>query len=125
MGNGTNEDLATIQTLEGFLDDLRATTGVSREFLEAARPIVCRLFTDVRREDRPGLARRIRETVSRHALVECEVRRAAALLEARPDGGDGPDRAVATPPPVPECSMAVSVYLRAHGGFGPSEPSLA
>ena len=80
MANDTNPTSGKTDQLDEFLEDLKTTTGVSSEFLEAARPIVSRLFTDIDADQRPELEIEVRRTVSRHARMELRMGQLEDLL---------------------------------------------
>lgn len=59
-----------------FLDELAKETGVSREFLEEARPAINILFSEVPEEQRESCLVTVRDIVENQASAEQNIRRA-------------------------------------------------
>lgn len=121
MANDTNPTSCAATQLEDFLEDLRATTGVSPEFLEAARPIVSRLFTDIDADQRPELEIEVRRTVSRHARMEMKVGKLEDLLAEPEPPPPRPDEA----PSAVTHGLVAGLFLGAWCEEGDTDPPSA
>ena len=79
----------SFENADTFIDALEQETGVSRKFLEEARPIIERAFSEVKPEAREECLAMIRLTVATQAETEETVRRsmeqARKLVEAEED----------------------------------------
>ena len=60
--------------IEKFIEELAEETGVSRDFLDDARAVIARAFTEVPPERRPECLENIRLTVRMQAETEAAVR---------------------------------------------------
>ena len=67
--------------MEEFIEELARETGVSRSFLDDARAVIARAFTEVPSERRPECLENIRLTVRMQAETEAAVRSSMASAQ--------------------------------------------
>lgn len=115
------------QTLivEDFLQELEKTTRVSRRFIEAARPILERLYSGVPEERRSEVLETFRQTMNRQAETEASVARALVLADQMGNSQINVAKKLAQMKKRMQNRHAevASILIRSCGGFGDQQPT--
>lgn len=111
--------------VEEFIDELEQTTRVSKRFIEAARPILERLYSGVPADRRSEVLETFRQTMNRQAETEASVARALVLADKMGNQQINVAKKLEQMKKRMQNRHAevASILIRSCGGFGDQQPA--